>query len=152
IFLKFIPIIFAILSSIYLFNFWSMPTDLVIWQALPPTLPLVLYAFVGFEVACSLSTAIKDADQNAPKTILYSFLIAVTITVLYQLILFAAVGNELIKLTDFTGVFPALLKQIFNNGWSTHVANVLNIAIASSALGGSYGILLSNAWNLYVLA
>lgn len=152
IFLKFTPIIFAILASIYLFNTWSLPPEAFHWQALPATLPLVLYAFVGFEVACSISASIQDADKNAPKAILYSFFVAVCITVLYQFVLFAATGTDLMALHSFTGVFPTLLQHISNSAWLTHLANLLNIAVATSALGGSYGILLSNSWNLYTLA
>jgi amino acid transporter len=100
-----------------------------------------------------LSATIKDAERNAPKAIIFSFLLAVLVTVIYQAVMYLALGNSLINLTNFTGVFPALWQQIFKNTEiSNRIAMIFNIAVATSALGGSFGILLSNAWNLYTLA
>jgi hypothetical protein len=36
--------------------------------------------------------------------------------------------------------------------WHQHLLHILHIAGACAALGGSYGIIFSNAWNLYILA
>jgi amino acid transporter len=151
--LKFTPILFAICASLYLLNYWSMPADTLLWSGIPMTIPLVLYAFVGFEVACSLSNSIENPQRNAPRAILYSFGIVILITVLYQLLLFAAVGKQLMHAESFLDIFPILFKAITTpSAFTAHILNLLYIASACAALGGSYGILLSNAWNLHVLA
>ncbi len=152
--LKITPIIFAILSCIYLFSRWSIPPETLLWSGIPSTIPLVLYAFVGFEAACSLSSTIKDARHNAPKAILYSYALVILITIIYQLTIFIAIGTSLMKQQTFLDIFPTLFTTLFaqKTVFHTHLLYLLYIASASSALGASYGILLSNAWNLHILA
>lgn len=154
IFCKFVPIIFAILTCLSLFSQWHIPADSLLWSGIPSTIPLVLYAFVGFEVACSISNSIENAKVNAPKAILYSFGIVVLITTIYQLLMFATVGEGLVQLPNFLGIFKVLLQEIIPNGGLVRdvLLKFFYIAGASSALGGSYGILFSNSWNLYTLA
>ena len=154
IFCKFTPIIFAILSCLSLFSQWHIPADSILWSGIPSTIPLVLYAFVGFEVACSISNSIEDAEKNGPKSILYSFGIVVLLTVLYQFLMFITIGEGLTQLPNFLGIFRVLLNEIMPaaSAFKTVLLKLFYIAGASSALGGSYGILFSNSWNLYTLA
>ncbi|HEX2978332.1 MAG TPA: amino acid permease [Candidatus Babeliales bacterium] len=154
IFCKFTPIIFAILSCLALFSKWHIPVDSMLWAGIPSTIPLVLYAFVGFEVACSISNSIEDAEKNGPKSILYSFGIVVFLTVLYQLLMFATIGEGLTQLPNFLGIFKVVLNEIIPSAgaFKAVLLKLFYIAGASSALGGSYGILFSNSWNLYTLA
>lgn len=152
--LKLLPILFAILSCLYLFNYWSMPPETFLWEGIPSTLPLVLYAFIGFEVATSISRNIENAKENAPKVILYSYLIVISFTIIYQLFFFLAVGTDLMTQTDFMGAFPTLLRKLMPH-WPTiamHAKNIIHLVAATSALGGAYGILFTNHWNLFALA
>ncbi|MGE0009268.1 MAG: APC family permease [Candidatus Babeliales bacterium] len=152
--LKLMPILFAILSCLYLFNYWSMPPETFLWEGIPATLPLVLYAFIGFEVATSISRNIENARENAPKVILYSYFTVITFTIVYQLFFFLAVGTDLMAQTDFLGAFPALLHKLMPTRpiIAMHAKNLIHLIAATSALGGAYGILFSNHWNLYALA
>ncbi len=152
--LKFIPLIFAVLSGIFLFNIGNFtgPTNLI-FEGIPSTVPLVLYAFIGFEVATSISRSIKNPKVNAPKAVLYSYLIAVGIATLYQLIFYGNLGTLLTEQTSFLGAFPALLAKLFHNPrLIASLKGFLHLAIASSALGSSFGLIFSNSWNLYTLA
>ena len=56
--------------------------------------------------------------------------------------------------TTFWHAFPLLIKKLlpFSPVVVLHAVNIIHIAFALSALGGSYGILFSNHWNLYILA
>ncbi|MGE0206536.1 MAG: APC family permease [Candidatus Babeliales bacterium] len=153
IFLKATPIVIAILSSLYLFGHWHAPETLLLWDGIPKTIPLVLYAFVGFETACSLSLTIQNPEKNARKAILYSFLATISITIMYQLLTSLALGSILFGKENFLAVFPSFFNAVLgSSALSIHLANIVHIAAATAALGGSYGMILSNAWNLYILA
>ena len=118
-----------------------------------PPGPLVLYAAMGFEATCSLSSKIKDAARNGPKAIYYSFFIVMITIFLFQFCFYALLGTSLMDLKGYMDVFPALA-AIFFGGTSLvpYFIALMHFAIACSALGGSYGILYSNSWNLYTLA
>lgn len=152
--LKLTPILFAILSGLYLINHWSIPPETLLWSGIPATIPLVLFAFIGFEAACSISGEIEDAEKNAARVVLYSFGFSISITILYQFLVFISVGPELIKQFTFLDVFPTLFSALFAKPTTAtiHLLNILHIAGASSALGGAYSIIFSNSWNLYTLA
>lgn len=154
IFLKLTPILFAILSGLYLINHWSIPPETLLWSGIPATIPLVLFAFIGFEAACSISGEIEDAEKNASRVVLYSFAFSIMVTILYQFLIFMAVGPELMKQFSFLDVFPTLFSKLFAKPTTAtiHLLNILHIASASSALGGAYSIIFSNSWNLYTLA
>lgn len=153
-FLKLTPILFAIVSGTYLWTHWSIPPDTLLWDNIPSTIPWVLYAFVGFETICAISLKIKNPEKNAAKAVIYSFIFSVFITILYQLIIFLSIGPELMQQQTFLTLFPVLFAKLFGSHTiiAAHMLPLLHIAIASAALGGSYGIIFSNSWNLCTLA
>ncbi len=148
---KLIPLFFVIFTGLYLLN----PTDIAyVFTNVPDTLstiPLVLFAFLGFEATCSISSKIENAQYNGPRAILYSYAIVICIYILFQLLFFTSVGSQLMQASSFTAAFPLLIAKIAPN-YQTLFCALLNIFIASSALGGSYGILFSNSWNAHILA
>lgn len=153
--LKLTPIIFTIFACLYLYHYWSVAPEYLSmpWQGISSAIPLVLYAFTGFEASCSLSRSIKNPAKNGPKAILYSFIIVVLITILYQGLLFITFSDTLLTITNYLNLFPAIIPTIVRNkDIAHHLINLFHIALACSALGGSYGILFSNHWNLYTLA
>lgn len=152
--LKLIPILFVISTGLYLFSpAHYQPTEFI-WAHFIDTLPFVLFAALGFEATTSLSGKIKDAKVNGPRAILISYGIVVTISIAYQLFFYGSVGNQLQQAKGFLEAFPLLLNKLFtiDGQFKTTLQTVINIAIASSALGGAYGILFSNSWNLHTLA
>lgn len=151
---KLIPIFFTILSGIFLFHGSYLSLDHIRWEGVPTGLLLLVYTATGFESAVSLSSKIENSEKNAPKVILISYAIVMGIAALFQFILFGAIGPMLLTATDYRDTFPNLLMLIHptNSLISRNILSVLYLAIASSALGGSYGLLFSNSWNLYSLA
>ena len=151
---KTIPIFFAILVGLYLFQ----PTNLIatnfIWSGIPSSLPLVFYATMGFEAACSLSNQIKNPEKNASRAVIISYAIVLTIVILYQFMFYGALGTTLAQAADYRGAFPRLLNALAPTSplVASKIASILHIFLASSALGGSYGIIFSNTWNLHALA
>lgn len=151
---KTIPILGAIAIGIFMFKSANATAAHCIWEGIPIVLPLVLYATVGFEAACSLSCQIKDAHKNAARAVLISYGLVVIIACLYQTLFYGALGLNLATLHDYRGAFPALLAHLFPYASAAQsiIITTLYLAIASSALGGAYGIIFSNTWNLYTLA
>jgi amino acid transporter len=150
---KAIPVLFVIAAGFYLFNGDNFSSSNLIWEGIPTTLPLVIYALMGFEAAASLSSKIKDAHKNAPRAVLISYGIILCILTVYQLLFYSALGSTL-GLATYREAFPGLLNLLLPDNLliANKLGGLINIAIASSALGGAYGILFSNSWNLHVLA
>lgn len=152
--LKMLPLLFAILVGLYLFSSAVVTPHVCIWAGITQGIPFVVYAFTGFETACSLSRSIEDDQRNGPRAIFWAFTIAVTINVLYQLLFFAATSGQLMEKASYLDAFPTLLAHLLpaSPAVAQHITNILHLALAIAALGGSYGILFSNHWNLHVLA
>ncbi len=152
--LKTIPILCGMSAGIYLFSSSHIPFNQINFAGIPIALPLVLFAIAGFEAACSLSSRIENAQKNAPKAILYSFFAVICTTTLFQFFLYGGLGSLLASLPDYRAVFPSLIAHILPSAplIGTILIKAIHLAIACSALGGSYGIIFSNAWNIYALA
>ncbi len=152
--IKIVPIVFVILAGLYCMN----PGNLVVpttWiTGFWSSIPLVIYAFLGFEATASLSSRIENAQINGPRAIFISYASVIGLYVLYQFLFVAATGPALMVQSSYLGAFPILLHSLFANSAVsfTFLHGLLNLFIAASALGGSYGILYSNSWNLYTLA
>ncbi|HEV2601412.1 MAG TPA: APC family permease [Candidatus Babeliales bacterium] len=152
--LKMIPIIFAICAGLYLFTGSNFTETHLLWVGIPGTIPLVIYATMGFETACSLSNHIKNAHKNGPLAILISYALAIGIIIAYQFLMYGALGTSLLSYATFRDAFPGLASLLTPASATTAqtIGGLLNLAIAASILGGSYGILFSNVWNLHTLA
>lgn len=153
--LKSVPILFVVLSGILLFSTDNIILNNAFWDGIVPSIAISIYVFTGFEAACSLSRHIKNPDKNAPKAVLFSFAIIVLTVFLFQFFFYNLVGSELInKTTEYFQIFPTLLNSIFSNSpvLKLKLQALLQIFVACSALGGAYGILSSNIWNLYTIA
>jgi len=152
--LKIFPIVFLVLTGLYIFNGSNFNTATYLWEDIPSTLPLVLFSILGFEAACSLSSKIENPEKNASRAILISYAIAITTYCIYQLVVYGALAPDLAHYFDYRSIFPGLMSKLLPN-YPTQaqiLVNIFHIAIASSALSGSYGIFFSNSWNLYALA
>lgn len=150
---KTFPIFFAIGAGIFLFNGDNFTPTVSISDSISSSLPVVIYAVIGFEAACSISSKIKDAKKNAPRAVLISFFTVILIATLYQTIFYGALGEFLAKCVGHCETFPALIHQLFGESYlAGKIEGILHLAIASSTLGAAYGIIFSNSWNLHILA
>lgn len=151
---KLIPILFVIGSGIIFFDLASIGTLPIIWTGVTGSLPFVLYAATGFEATCALSSKIENAEYNGPRAILISFSTMMILVFLFQFLFYITLGTTLAAQSNYLGAFPALLQHLLptNLPLAYKLQAFFNLAIASSALGGCYGILYSNNWNLYTLA
>jgi len=151
---KSIPIATGIILGALLTRWQHFTFTLPEAYGLPATLPLVLYAAVGFESVCALSSRIKNAEKNAARVVVISFGLVIFIACAYQFFFYGALGNLLATLPNYRYLFPALFHTWLPcEGMSrTLLIAFFHLAIACSALGGCYSIIFSNTWNLYTLA
>lgn len=150
---KLVPILFAVGVGLYFFSGSAFNNQHFIFSQIATSLPFVLYAFTGFEACCSLSGTIENPERNGPRALLISYILGVCIAVIYQLMFFGALTGQLAALSDYSQAFPALLSKVFSpaSGAYQIVFFMLNMGIATSSLGAAYGIMYSNAWNLFAL-
>lgn len=147
---KVFPIFFAILTGFFLLQGDHFAASHIRWEGLQTSLPLVIYAVIGFEAACSMSSKIKDAKKNAPLAVLISFAIVILIASLYQTLFYGALGQKLAACASHVEIFPAFIGKLW--GQLPQFEALLHLAIASSTLGAAYGIMFSNSWNMHILA
>lgn len=150
---KSIPVIFAIVAGIMLFDTSGITASSFIWESMPMSIPLALYCLAGFETACALSRNIENPAVNGPKAVYYSFGIIMLLYGVFQGLVYISTYSSLANLHSYQDVFPCIAHRLFSSELIANKMSVfLTFAIGSSALGGAYGILFSNSWNLYTLA
>jgi len=149
--IKTVPIAFIILSGLWFFQSHNFAPAHLNITGIPMGLPLALFACSGFEATLSLSRHIKNAKRNAPLAIIFSYLLAILLYILYQFGYFAAINiGQLASIESFNGI--AFFIQSICKRTHIHLQALLYICMGISALGGAYSILFSNKWNLYTLA
>ena len=152
--LKIMPIMFVIASGLFLISSSNFTMPHSIWPGFSSALPLALYATGGFEAMCALSSRIKNPERNAPLAIFISYGTVILLVFLYQLFFYGSLGDSLTQQNNYLSAFPTFLSSLFPHSLALNqkLQGLLHLAIAFSALGGSYGLLYSNNWNLYFLA
>lgn len=151
---KSIPMLLLIGLGIYNFDINLLTTT----NSIPLSnfivmLPIVLYCFSGFEAACSISSNIENAEKNAPKAIFYSFFSIISIYVILQTVVSMMLMPQIHALSGYPQAFPYLMSLIPTNPWiQAKLTTAISFLIGFSAMGAAYGLLFSNAWNLYTLA
>ena len=151
---KMATIFSTIFIGLYLFDSSYFDVEHIKWSGIISSFPLLIYASLGFEAICALSSKMENPQKNAPRAVLISYSIMMLVIVLFQVCLYGAVGNELVAAQDYRFAFPALVGKFLPNDplLMKKLIGLFHIGIAVSALSGSYGVIFSNAWNLYELA
>jgi len=144
---KIIPILLVIISGVLFMNFDFFTLSLPDIEAIFSIIPISIFALASFEMVCSIGHLIDNPDKNIKKAILYSFMIAIATTSIFQLMIYGVAGNSLIS---FTQPMQAFTKIIFYN-YPT-LAKLLGIIVFGSIIGGAYCSFTTNCWNLYTLA
>lgn len=150
---KSIPIVFVIVAGILLFDTSTITPDLFLWDGMIINIPLILYGLAGFETACALGRNIENPSVNGPKAVYFSFGTIMVLYGIFQAFIYMNSHEVLATITSYEGIFSAISHKFFNSPMIANKASILlSFAIGSSALGGAYGILFSNPWNLYTIA
>lgn len=144
--MKSIPIIFIILSGIIFFNPSFFILDKQDFVNLMSTLPVAIFVLLSFEMICSIGHLIKNPEKNIKRAIILSFIIVATIATIFQLSIFGILGDNLTSSSE--PIFAAGIK-VFSN--FPIIGQIINAFVFSSIIGGSFGSLTANCWNLYAL-
>src|SRR4029079_109079 len=86
-----------------------------------------------------------------PRAIIISYSALIITYCLFQAALYGILGPQLGSLSCFAEVFEAVTLYL-PGPIQSYCAMLLSLCVALSALGGAYGILFSNMWNLHALA
>jgi len=110
---------------------------------------MALFAYLGFDTTVSLGKHIENPKRNAPRAILYSYIVVVAIYGLYQLFYYAALNLDLLAAnSNIFNVIVLLIQSTFKNAL---LQNFLHICVCVSAVSGTYGVMFGNLWNLHAL-
>lgn len=150
---KMLPVFFIIISGLIFFNTDALTIVPQSTHDFLTTIPLVLYAILGFEAACSISNQIENPEKNAPLAVLISFGIVITLSLLYQFFFYALMGPDLAG-AHYSSIFGMYIDKIIplSQVLRMKLLGLMQLGIAISMLGGAYGIYFSNSWNLNTLA
>lgn len=153
---KIVPILFIILSGFFILQPINFSQPNIIWEGFLSTIPLSLFTFYGFEAACNISMLIENSQRNAWKVLLISHLVATSIIILFQTLLYGSIGPQLrLEGTSFLDTFQIFIQTCctwIGQETTARLTALMYVAIASSALGAAYGMIYSNSWNLHLLA
>ncbi len=111
------------------------------------SLPIAVFAFLGFEMICAIGHLIQDSKKNIKRVILSSFAVVVTLSVLFQLAVFGLLGLSL-------QVIDSPLNKLFEIAIPANptLGSCFGAMVFVAILGTCFGILTSNCWNLFTLA
>ena len=151
IFFKLLPIVFVIGLVFWVFNIEHFQGGVISLGAFSASLPVAMYAFLGFEACCAIGHTITNSHKNLSRSLVISFLVAALVYTSFQFSLFSGIGMPLadaaVPLDAFLQLFSStspffiwLMRPIFNS------------AVMVAVLGSCYGILFTNMWNGYALA
>jgi len=144
---KIIPILIVIFSGILFFNFNFFTLSLPTFEGILSTIPIGIFALMSFEMICSIGHLLDNPDKNIKRAILGSFIIAITTTTIFQLMIYSVSGDTLITSTE---PLQAFAKTIFYN--FPTLAKLLSLIVFGSIIGGAYCSFSTNCWNFYTLA
>lgn len=146
--LKLIPLFF-ILGATYFY--WNSAFDYQISNinSLGGTVPLAIFAFLGFESCCNISHYISGGSTKAYKVILLAFSSVVFLYTIFHLGILHIMGSEALALHGVQA-FPLFM------GFSSTVANIFALMLLTDMMlsftNTAYGASLNNITNINILA
>ena len=145
--LKTVPLLLIVGSAFLLFSSTNISTAPISVNGLIKGIPLALFSYIGIEVCTSIAHTIKDAQRNAARAILLSFVAIVTIYTVIQFLLLSIHGIH--SNNPFVDTLPLITSNPHIILWGT---KLINFALLASYLGGFYGMFYANNWVLYAIA
>ncbi len=145
--LKATPLIFtfAIGSLTFDASFYAINAQHVTSSLL--AISTAAFGLLSFEIICSIGHLIENPEKNIKRVIIAAFLIVTSINIIFQLILFGAMGPVLANLN--APILTLGLKAFPHMPW---IANIINGSVFAAMTAGFFSILTSNCWNLHTLA
>lgn len=147
---KLLPLIILILLLPFVLN-PQFTVTLSEASMLPLSLPFAMFSFLGFEACCSVSHLIENAEKNAPRAILFGFLITATVYTFFHLGLLHVMGSDNLinhgaaSFVDFLYDLPV-----------PYIRSLLALLVPAASIitivAGSIGLLNANATMMHSMA
>lgn len=145
--LKFFPLFSGLFLGFSAFD----PSHLVVTMqdvvGLPYTIPIAVFASLGFEIICAIGHMIENPEKNVKPVIMRTYLFSMLMNVLFQFFLFGALGRGLVgskfPLLSLASLWPASYSFFFS---------LINSCVFTAIIGSCFSIFTSNCWNLFTLA
>lgn len=116
----------------------------------PLSLTFAMFSFLGFEACCSVSHLIEDGEKNAPRAILFGFIITAILYMLFHVGLLQVMGLDNL-ISDGASSYATFL----NMPAFPYVKLLLNLLVRIVSVGtiiaGSIGLLNANAIMMHSL-
>lgn len=111
------------------------------------TIPLAIYALIGFEVSCTIAHLIDNPAKNVFRAIIGSFLIVAFLFSIFELIVILALGKSIVAESM---TLAQVVGQLFTS--APLLGKIVTSLMYTSVIAGSFGILTSNCCNLFTLS
>lgn len=144
--IKTIPLLLVAVALPFLYKLSHFTQAHGSFEGVGQSMPLVLFAYIGIEVCCAISPSIENGKTNAARAMMIALGIITFIYAFLQWGLIAIHGTE--QNTPFHDIVPMLTSNPALIGAGSFL---ISCAMLCSYLGGFYGMLYSNNWNLHAI-
>lgn len=144
--IKMVPLLLVALALPFLYKLSHFTEARYSFDGAAQSIPLVLFAYIGVEVCCAITPNIENGQKNASRSMIIALGIIVFIYAFLQWGLIAIHGT--VQTTPFHDIIPMLTSNPLIVGAGN---TLVSLAMLSSYLGGFYGMLYSNNFNLLAI-
>ncbi|MDQ5890491.1 MAG: basic amino acid/polyamine antiporter, family [Candidatus Dependentiae bacterium] len=123
-------------------SFAQVSTD-----SLVAVVPIAVFAMVGFEVTCTIAHLFVRPEYTIVRAFVIGFLTVATLLSLFQ-----GAVSLLMPASALSLGLPAAQLASIAEAYVPSVSWLMTLCVYLSILGGTFGILTSNCWNLHRLA
>lgn len=116
---------------------WN-PHDLPLLEALPASIAITLWAFLGLESACANSEAVDNPEKNVPIAVLWGTLITAVIYIVSTNVVAGIVPNAELAASD--APFGLVFTSVFNSTVGNIVMGLMVLSCSGSLLGWQFTI------------
>ena len=116
---------------------WN-PHNYGVFEALPKSISITLWSFLGLESACANSDAVENPEKNVPIAVLGGTLMTAVIYIVSTNVVAGIVDNAALAASD--GPFGLVFAQIFNPTIGKVVMGLMVLACTGSLLGWQFTV------------
>ncbi|MBY0353170.1 APC family permease [Candidatus Babeliales bacterium] len=145
--MKMIPMLVLVVGALFVGTGTSYVAQAWDFSNFFETIPMVFFAYVGFEACCAVADKIGDSQRKASAVIWSSFGIIMLVYVVLQFCALRVQGSfDVNPFLHAIGLFTS------DPVVADLLSNIVYATIMLSFLGGFYGMYFYNSWNLYAIA
>lgn len=144
--MKIVPMAFALLVGIMCFRPALITMPFAGTCDFFATIPVCLYALIGFEAICSIGGFIENGSRNIRITLFTGFFIVTLFAILFQIIAYGVLGYDLAMVQEPISSMGAIALP----SYAALGAIMQSIGMAS-ILAGAFSMTATNCWNLYTI-